>query len=944
MAWEHYLFGKFVSANTPPTPEFVRGIISQGHALKQELFKKPLQSILAVLDRLSQVWADPQHPHYQRAMQYMPAIASFSPEMVELSLRELSRLCARTNLETIVRAELGDIALLDEFASASRLPQHKLCAYPLGVLLHVSPGNVFLGAADSLVRGFLTKNINLLKVASSDPIFPLLFAQCLQECDPDNVLAPYFAIINFRGGDSELEEEFKQRCNAIVVWGGQKALTAWHKGCDGTARLIPYGPRLSLALISSACLREASRSAEGLASLAKAMATDVVMWEQRGCGSPQALFLQESEHQAAFIEELQLALESFRFSLPMAPLSRDEQIEITRERELVRYSEIEGQGRAIFTPQRQDWSILVRRDISRLGSPLNRTLLVHPFSELTEVTACLAPYHAMLQSVGLGVSAEERPAIRKSLTACGVNRFTALGYMHRTTMGAPHDGSFQLERLVRWVCDEAPLEDAPNPADTSSARATSAHPVQAKDVQTATTSQAQPVNSSRTGPRSSSYRHGIVISGDPGYRHALEAEAVWQRIQYVVELAQQRSPYYARSFHNLTCRSWEEFKRLPFLDGDTLRRHNLPNSRDILTGSTEAAFIFASGGSTGEPKFSLYSNEEWQIISDILAFIYHEAGLRSQDRVANLFMAGNLYTSFLAVNDAIAKLGCTNLPIAGNSNMNQILQYIELFRPNVLVGMPSLLTQIGEQLVQRDIKLTIDKIYYGGEHFSPEAAKFMNDSFHTKVIRSAGYATVDAGTVGYQCPDCQGSVHHVLDWDVYVEIIDPESGAEVPFGQVGEIVVTSFYRQLLPIIRYRTGDLGCMVKKPCSCGCDSPRFTLKGRIGDVLRVGSVSVYPSNIASALNAFPGLSHLFQIVAKQGKHKDVLLVRTESMKEVTPEILAQMRQAIIDCDCELQDAMRESWLEEIEVEVLPPGGIPRIERTGKIRLAIDQRHSNS
>ena len=160
---------------------------------------------------------------------------------------------------------------------------------------------------------------------------------------------------------------------------------------------------------------------------------------------------------------------------------------------------------------------------------------------------------------------------------------------------------------------------------------------------------------------------------------------------------------------------------------------------------------------------------------------------------------------------------------------------------------------------------------------------------------------------------------------------------------VGEIVVTNLGRRLMPIIRYRTGDLGRRVAGTCQCGRLGPRFELLGRCDDVLRVGSVSIYPESIEPVLASVPELSRLFQIVAERDGVKDRLTVRTESplsdegaRKALEPRLAAM----IIEADEELAEALREGWLGMFSVEVLPSGGIPRVRRTGKIRRVIDLR----
>jgi len=323
-----------------------------------------------------------------------------------------------------------------------------------------------------------------------------------------------------------------------------------------------------------------------------------------------------------------------------------------------------------------------------------------------------------------------------------------------------------------------------------------------------------------------------------------------------------------------------------------------------------------------------------------MAAIYSIAGIGSGDTVGNLFMAGSLYTSFLAASEALEKLGCVSLPIAGNAELNQVMRYVELFRPTAILGLPSVLVQIAETVERRGLDLKIPKILYGGEHLSREAKTYLRERLGADVVLSAGYASVDAGPVGYQCPFRPGGVHHLLYDYQYLEILDPETGRPVPEGEVGEIVVTCLKRRLMPLIRYRTGDLGRRVREQCPCGRTTPLFELKGRTGDVLRVGTVSIYPDSIAAALSQVQGVSHLFQIVADRAGAKDVLTIRTERLHHRDPDRSDEIRQAILGENPELPEALAEGWLAALEVEVLEPDGLPRNERTGKIQRTVDRR----
>ena len=94
---------------------------------------------------------------------------------------------------------------------------------------------------------------------------------------------------------------------------------------------------------------------------------------------------------------------------------------------------------------------------------------------------------------------------------------------------------------------------------------------------------------------------------------------------------------------------------------------------------------------------------------------------------------------------------------------------------------------------------------------------------------------------GYGCAvQCdRGEAHHLRHADVLVEIVDPLGDARLGAGEVGEVVVTTFLHEAMPLLRYRTGDLASMVTEPCPCGGALPRLgRVKGRIADIAELGN----------------------------------------------------------------------------------------------------------
>ncbi|HEX2296785.1 MAG TPA: phenylacetate--CoA ligase family protein, partial [Actinomycetota bacterium] len=115
----------------------------------------------------------------------------------------------------------------------------------------------------------------------------------------------------------------------------------------------------------------------------------------------------------------------------------------------------------------------------------------------------------------------------------------------------------------------------------------------------------------------------------------------------------------------------------------------------------------------------------------------------------------------------------------------------------------------------------------------------------------------------FEC-DHQPGGTHIIEPHYVEEVVDPESGEPVPYGEQGERVVTSFGRGFIPVIRYRTRDL--VVKVPadrCTCGrtLDLYEGGIVGRVDDMKLVRGTNIYPRAIEAIVREHEAIDE-FQI----------------------------------------------------------------------------------
>jgi phenylacetate-CoA ligase len=181
-----------------------------------------------------------------------------------------------------------------------------------------------------------------------------------------------------------------------------------------------------------------------------------------------------------------------------------------------------------------------------------------------------------------------------------------------------------------------------------------------------------------------------------------------------------------------------------------------------------------------------------------------------------------------------------------------------------------------------------------------------------------------------ECPEQNGL--HIWSDEFLVETINPDTGKVLPPGEKGEIVFTMLSREAMPLLRYRTKDLAVINWETCACGRSHPRIMrIKGRSDDMLIVGGVNVFPSQIEDILVGIEELGEQFQIILETTK-LDNLYVQVE----VGPQYWDNVD--LKELADKVSTILQESLTLRARIELLEPGSIPRTQ--GKAKRVIDKR----
>lgn len=772
---------------------------------KQQLCRTQTSEILRILDEFSRESFDDAIPELIEE-------SGFSAYEISKTLALLPIILNRKSLEKRISAEFTKAEVLDKFVKYPH-GSFKARAVPKGIVLHVTAGNVFLSAIDSLVMGLITKNLSIVKVSSQNKFFPLFFASKLKDFDKNQVISDKFAILHWKGGDTKCEDFVKNKVDMIVAWGGEEMISSYQKNLLPHVKLLDFGPKISIQLITEKGLQN-----KNLDIVAEKIVSDIIPWDQSACASPQNLYLQEGINEDFLLKKID---EAFKRSPPRGHIDEDEATEILKEKFRAYYSELMEGGYSAESSQH-----LIHAESNKLlrSSPLNRSLIVKRFKDAKELTNILKPFSYYLQSCSYLLGEEEKLNYLDELSLTGIKRFSPLGTITWGMEGAPHDGRFVLRELVNFIGDEL-------------------------------------------------------------------------RIQNYGE-------------------------NLDIIANSTVLKNHFENNKH------PNGHIFSSGGTTGDPKYLHFSYEEFDYITDMLAENFKSQGLKAGMTVANLFVAGNLWSSFMAVEKALEKIGAIQLSIGGMCSPENILLYLKKFRPDAVMGIPSMLVMNAEYMVSKNEFLSIPLVFYAGEALSEMRRNFLSQVWGTKYFGSAGYASVDAGVIGYQCSFCGPGEHHVFSDFIDLNIFEDEA------------VVTSIIRETMPIKNYRTGDRIEWIKN-CECGSSDKRFKLLGRIDDIIFIWSCRLLLGDVEKVMNQHRILT--FQLKISEFREAYVLREKLSILIENhSHEIdLDKVMLDIYNSSRDVRDTLTfEDFKKDIQFELLEEGNISRNPRTGKINLVIDQR----
>lgn len=412
---------------------------------------------------------------------------------------------------------------------------------------------------------------------------------------------------------------------------------------------------------------------------------------------------------------------------------------------------------------------------------------------------------------------------------------------------------------------------------------------------------------------------------------ALQDERLVAQVHHVYE----NVPYYRRLMEEKgvvpgDIRGTSDLYKLPFLSKNDLREA-YPYGL-LAVDKSECVRIHSTSGTTGKRVIAFYTQHDIDLWDDCCARAIMAAG-GTKDDVVQVSYGFGLFTGGAGFNGGSHKVGSLTLPMS-SGNTDRQLQFMTDLGATIICCTPSYAAYLGESIAERGIKdeIKLKAGIFGAEAWSEEMRKDLEKALGIKAYDIYGLTEISGPGVAYECSDQHGM--HINEDHFIPEIIDPETGEVLPYGEKGELVFTSITKEAFPLLRYRTRDITVLTDDPCPCGRSFVKMARPmGRSDDMMIVKGVNVFPSQIEAVLLQ-QGLPANYQIVVDRVNNSDTIDV----LVEMTPEIFSDMTGSITAKEKAIVNALKSMLGIYAGVHMVGPRSIARSE--GKAVRVIDKR----
>ncbi len=376
----------------------------------------------------------------------------------------------------------------------------------------------------------------------------------------------------------------------------------------------------------------------------------------------------------------------------------------------------------------------------------------------------------------------------------------------------------------------------------------------------------------------------------------------------------------------------EDIVKLPFMEKTDLR-DEFPYGL-FAADMKDMVRIQGSSGTTGKPIVSGYTRNDVEVWTEMVARAIVAAGGGPEDIIQICYGYG-LFTGGLGAHQGAERVGALVIPMSSGNTERQIMMMTEL-GSTMLCCTPSYATYLAETLKERGLlgKVKLKSGCFGAEPWTEEMRQHLEELLDFDACDIYGLTEIGGPGVAFECLEKNGM--HVNEDHVIPEIINPETGEQLPVGEIGELVFTTITKTGTPMLRYRTHDLCRLSLEPCACGRTHIKMgRIAGRTDDMMVIRGVNVFPSQIESCLVGLEGVAPFYMLIVDRVNSTDKLEVQVEMTEEMFTDKVSEIE--------ELRGAIGERIKSVVgisaKITLVPPKSLPRSE--GKAKRVIDKRN---
>lgn len=415
------------------------------------------------------------------------------------------------------------------------------------------------------------------------------------------------------------------------------------------------------------------------------------------------------------------------------------------------------------------------------------------------------------------------------------------------------------------------------------------------------------------------------------------------KLQRMTQWAYARSPFYQRRFdaagvHPDQIKTLDDLRRIPFMTREEWMESQVEQplfGALPTTGHENAIRYHLTSGTSGRvPIRVLDGMKDWEWIAEMWSYGFWGFGVRPEDVVYFAFGYGS-FIGFWGAHYCCEKLGSLVIPGGAQTTEARVRQIVEMGVTTVC-STPTYALRLWQEAQELGIDLAqskVNKIILSGEPSGsiPAVKRQLEEAWGAKCGDTAGMT--ELGTIMiFECSHQPGGTHIIEDHFIE-EVVNPETGEPVPYGELGERVVTSFGRGFIPVLRYRTKDM--VLKVPystCDCGRTGDIYQggIRGRWDDMKLVRGTNVYPRAVEAIIREHDAIDE-FQIYLWRNDIRDEITIKVE----MKPGREGEWPALSEELSHELSSS--HEGLRFI-IELMQPGALPRFELKAK-RLKDDR-----